>query len=123
MAFGRPKVVKTAKESSAEALGPGRTARKASRRPERVPICCLARVLAHFGVLSGDTRSDSGSMSGGIWTSKSGQGDKGKQCGGPGTSQDSQEGVQEARQDGNQGRFGAKEVPRGAEDPGINLEH
>ena len=101
MALVRPKVVRATKESSKEALGPGRTARKASRRPERTPTRRPARIIAHFGALLGDTRDGSGSTSCSIWTSKNGQADEGKQYGGPGTEQDSQKAVQEARKDGN----------------------
>ena len=51
-----------------------------------------------YSTLWSDTLDDSGSMFCGIWTSKTASGHAGKQCGGPGTRQDSQEGVQEARE-------------------------
>ena len=92
--FGRSKMLQGTQESNAEALGPGRTARKASRRPGRTATGRPARVTAHFGALLGDTPDSSGSMFCGIWASKRSAGDAGKQCGGPGTRKDSQKAVQ-----------------------------
>ena len=59
-----------------------------------------ARVEAHLCALLGDTWSSSRSMSCGMRMSQSGPGDEGKQYGGTGSRQDSQKGVQEARQAG-----------------------
>ena len=96
-----PYVARVTKESSAEAQVPGMTAREASRKPGRTSAGRPARVIVCFGALLGDTPGSSGSMFCGIWTSKWSSRDAGKQCGGPGTRQDSQKGIQEAREDVN----------------------
>ena len=97
MALGCPKMVRATKEGSTEALGAGRTARKASRRPGRTPKYRTARGTAYFSTLLatfGVVLEARPEVFG-----RPNQGTAGKQCGGLETNQDSEEGVQEARKD------------------------